>query len=71
MPTKGVCLLQVTARPRVVTGFLNKFGWGISARPPCRPDLAPSDYHTFLRTENRTGCKRFDDDDDEMKEEVD
>jgi len=32
--------------------------------PPYSPDLAPSDYHLFLRLKKFLGCKRFDDDDD-------
>lgn len=28
-------------------GHVSKFGWSLLQRPPCSPDLAPSDYHMF------------------------
>ena len=43
-------------------------GWG--ERSPDRPGLAPSDFHLFLHLKKHLVGKKFDDDDDEVQEEV-
>ena len=38
--------------------------------PPYSPDLSPSDFHLFLHLKKLLGGKRFDDDDDDLKDAV-
>ena len=44
--------------------FITSFKWEQMDHPPYSPDLAPSDFHLFLRLKKFLGGKRFDDDDD-------
>jgi len=37
---------------------------------PYRPDLVPSNFHLFLHLKKHLAGKKFDDDDDEVQEEV-
>ena len=37
---------------------------------PFRPDLVPSNFHLFLHLKKHLAGKKFDDDDDEVQEEV-
>jgi len=46
-----------------------KFKWDILDHPPYSPNLAPSDFHLFLRLKKHLAGKKFDDD-DEVQEEV-
>ncbi|GBN02521.1 hypothetical protein AVEN_31191-1 [Araneus ventricosus] len=39
--------------------ILDKFGWEIFDYPLYRPDLAPSDFHLFLKLKEFLGGKRF------------
>ena len=39
-------------------------------QPPYSPDLTPSDFHLFLHLKKFVGGKRFDDDDDDLKDAV-
>lgn len=50
--TAGVVLLHDNARPhtaRRTTAVLREFGWELFDHPPYSPDLAPSDFHVFLK----------------------
>jgi len=38
--------------------------------PPFSPELASSDFHLFLHLKKHLAGKKFDDDDDEVQEEV-
>jgi histone-lysine N-methyltransferase SETMAR len=38
---------------------LEKFGWENLDHPPCSPDLAPSDFHLFLKMEEFLDCRRM------------
>jgi len=38
--------------------------------PPYSPDLAPTDFHLFLHLKKHLAGKKFDDDDDDVQEEV-
>jgi histone-lysine N-methyltransferase SETMAR len=44
------------------------FKWDTSDHPPYSPDLAPSDFHLFLRLKKRLSGKKFDDDYDVQEE---
>jgi len=66
-----VCLLHDHARPHsahVTTALLKKFKWDILDHPPYSPDIAPSDFHLFLRLKKHLAGKKFDDDDEVQKE---
>ena len=68
----GVCLLHDKARPHsthVTTALLEKFKLDILDHPPCSLDLAPSEFHLFLRLKKHLAGKKFDDG-DEMQEDV-
>ena len=72
MFSRGMCLLHDNARPHSAHGtaaLLEKFKWDILDHPPYSPDVAPSDFHMFLRQKKHPARKKFDDD-DEMQEEV-
>jgi len=53
----------------VTFALLEKFKWDILYHPPYSPDLAPSDFHLFLRIKKHLAGKKFDDD-DEVQEKV-
>jgi hypothetical protein len=57
---------------RSVIRFFNAKGKTSSgnSHPPYSPDLAPSDFHLFLHLKKHVAGKNFDDDDDEMQEEI-
>jgi len=68
-----VCLLRDNACPRfahVTTALLEKFKWGILDHPLYSPDLTPSDFHLFLHLKKHLAGRKFNDDDDEVQEEV-
>jgi len=54
----------------LTTALLDKFKWDTLDHPPYSPDLAPSDFHSFLHLKKHLAGKNFDDDDDEVQEEV-
>jgi len=67
MLSRGVCLLHEHARPHsahVTTALLEKFKWDVLDYPPYSPDIAPSDFHLFLRLKKHLAGKKFDDDDE-------
>ena len=73
MLSRGVCLLHDNARPHsahVTNAFLEKFKWDTLDRPPYSPDLAPSDLHLFLHLKKRLAGRNFEEDDDEVQEEL-
>ncbi|GBO35272.1 Histone-lysine N-methyltransferase SETMAR [Araneus ventricosus] len=39
--------------------LLDQFGWEIFDHPPYSPDLAPSDFHLFLKLKEFLGVNRF------------
>ena len=43
---------------------------GTNGPPPYSPDLAPSDFHLFLHLKKFLGGKQFDDNDDDLKDEM-
>ena len=60
-------LLHNNARPHSAAQTqdrITSFKWEQMDPPPYSPDLAPSDFHLFLRLKKCLGGKRFDDDDD-------
>uniref|UniRef100_A0A670YLX0 Mariner Mos1 transposase n=1 Tax=Pseudonaja textilis TaxID=8673 RepID=A0A670YLX0_PSETE len=59
-----ILFLHDNARPHTANPtreVLNAFKWEIFPHPPYSPDLAPSDYHLFLRIKTWLGTQRFDD----------
>ena len=65
------CLRSTFNRHRIhVSEFTKKFKWDILDHPPYSPDLASSDFHLFLHLKKHLAGKKFDDDDDEVQEEV-
>lgn len=70
--TKGIRLHHDNVRPHVsrqTTALLDKFGWKLLAHAPYSPDLAPSDFHLFLKLKQHLGGQRFNTD-EEVKEAV-
>ncbi|GBM36608.1 hypothetical protein AVEN_170776-1 [Araneus ventricosus] len=62
MLSGGFVLLHYNARPHTVAAtqeLLDQFGWEIFDHPPYSPDLAPRDFHLFLKLEEFLGGKRF------------
>jgi transposase len=62
MLTKGVALLHDNAPPHTAArtnAFIKLFKWEIFDHPPCRPDLAPIDYHIFTKMKVRLATQRF------------
>ncbi|GFX30083.1 histonelysine Nmethyltransferase SETMARlike [Trichonephila clavipes] len=52
---RRVVFHQVNARPHtsvVTRQNLWELDWEVLMRPPCSPDLSPSDYHLFLALQN-------------------
>ena len=43
---------------------------GTNGPPPYSPDFAPSDFHHFIHLKKFLDGKRFDDDDDDLKDAV-
>jgi hypothetical protein len=67
MLSRDVCLLHDNTRPHcthVTTALLEQLEWDISDHPPYSPDLAPSNFHLFLRLKKHLAGKMFDDDDE-------
>jgi hypothetical protein len=63
----GEPLLHNNARPRIALttmNALNTWHWKILPHPPYRPDLAPSDFHLFLKLKKRLQDLRFQTDED-------
>ncbi|GBN74827.1 Histone-lysine N-methyltransferase SETMAR [Araneus ventricosus] len=62
MLSGGIVLLRDNARPYTVAEtqeLLDQFGWEIFYHPLYSPDLAPSDFHLFLKLKEFRGGKRF------------
>ncbi|GBN61392.1 hypothetical protein AVEN_227055-1 [Araneus ventricosus] len=62
MLTGGIMLLNDNARPHTAAAtqeLLNQFGWEIFDRPPYSPDLAPINFHLFLKLKEFLGGIRF------------
>ncbi|GBM09283.1 hypothetical protein AVEN_129823-1, partial [Araneus ventricosus] len=62
MLSGGIVLLHDNARPHTAAAtqeLLDQFGWEIFGHPPYSPDLAPSDFHLFLKLKEFLGGKRF------------
>jgi hypothetical protein len=58
----GMCLLRDNALPHsahVTTALLEKFKCDILDHLPYSPDLAPSDFHLFLRLKKHLTGKNF------------
>ncbi|GBM52049.1 Histone-lysine N-methyltransferase SETMAR [Araneus ventricosus] len=58
----GIVLLHDNPRPHTAAAtqeLLDQFGWEIFDHPPYSPDLAPSDFHLFLKLKEFLGGKRF------------
>ncbi|GBM70734.1 hypothetical protein AVEN_171467-1 [Araneus ventricosus] len=57
----AILLLHDNAHPHTAaaTQLLDQFGWEIFHHPPYSPDLAPSDFHLFLKLKEFQGGKRF------------
>ena len=61
MLSAGVVLLHDNARShkaRRSTHLLLEFSWEVCNHPPYSPDLAPSDFHLFLRLKKFLSCQR-------------
>ncbi|GFX92498.1 histone-lysine N-methyltransferase SETMAR [Trichonephila clavipes] len=58
---RGVAFHQDNAKPHtsVVTRILWELGWEVLLRPPYSTDLAPSDYHLFLKLQNLLSEKKL------------
>ncbi|GBL85047.1 hypothetical protein AVEN_221285-1 [Araneus ventricosus] len=62
MLSGGIVLLHDIARPHIAAAtqeLLDQFGWKFFYLPPYIPDLAPSDFHLFLKLKEFLGGKRF------------
>ncbi|GBM97303.1 hypothetical protein AVEN_181155-1 [Araneus ventricosus] len=62
MLSGGIVLLHDNARPHTAAAtqeLLDQFGWEIFDYPPYSPDLAPSDFHLFLKLKKFLGGERF------------
>ena len=73
MLTATILLLHDNARPHSAAqtqDLITSFKWEQMDHPPYSPDLAPSDYRHFLHLKNFLSGKRFDDDDDDLKDAV-
>jgi hypothetical protein len=60
--TSGVVLLHDNACPHTAAhtqALIQKFYWDLFDRPPYSPDLAPSDFHLFLRMKVWLGTQRL------------
>ncbi|GBM72579.1 Histone-lysine N-methyltransferase SETMAR [Araneus ventricosus] len=58
----GIVLLHDNSRLHSAAAtqeLLDQFGWEIFDNPPYSPDLAPSDFHRFLKLRYFLGGKRF------------
>jgi hypothetical protein len=57
-------MLHDNARPHTAAetqDLIATFGWEQFDHPPYNPDLAPSDFHVFLRLKTFLGGRRFHD----------
>jgi len=73
MPRATILLLHDNARQHSVAqtqDLITSFRWEQMDHPPYSPDLAPSDFQLFLHLKKFPGGKRFDDDDDDLKDAV-
>jgi len=73
MLSSSVCLLHDNTRPHsthVTTALLEKFKLDILDHLPYSLDFVPSDFHLFHRLKEHLAGKKFDDDDDEVQEDV-
>ena len=73
MLSRGLCLFHDNARPHsthVTTALLEKFKLDVLDHPPYSLDFAPSDFHLFHRLKKHLAGRKFDDDDDEVQENV-
>ncbi|GBN69554.1 Histone-lysine N-methyltransferase SETMAR [Araneus ventricosus] len=62
MLSGGIALLHDNARPHTAAAtqeLLDQFGCEIFDHPPYSPDLAPSDFHLFLKLKECLGRKQF------------
>ncbi|GBN13854.1 Y+L amino acid transporter 2 [Araneus ventricosus] len=62
MLSGGIVRLHDNARPHTAAAtqeLLDQFGWEIFYRPSYSPDLAPSDFHLFLKLKEFLGGKHF------------
>jgi histone-lysine N-methyltransferase SETMAR len=60
MELKKVCARWV---PRMLADAITKFGWTTLSQPPYSPDVAPSDYHLFVKLMEFLPRTRFKDND--------
>jgi hypothetical protein len=63
----GVPLLHDNARPhiaRTTVNLLNAWHWEILPQPPYSPELAPPDFHLFLKLKKQLRGLRFQTDED-------
>jgi hypothetical protein len=68
----GLPLLHNNARPGIAgttAKLLNTWHWEILAHPPYSPDLAPPDFHLFLKLKKHLRGLRFQTEED-VQEEV-
>ena len=68
-----ILLLHDNTRPysgAQTQDLITSFRWEQMDHPPYSPDLAPSDFHLFIHIKKFLGGKRFDDDDDDLKDAV-
>ena len=66
MLSSEIVLLHDNARPHTAdrtAQLLQQFHWEDFDHPPCRPDLAPRDYHLFMHLKKRLASQSYEDDD--------
>jgi transposase len=71
--TKGLRVLRLhdDARPHsaaATVNLLKSWGWEILPHPPYSPDLAPSDFHLFLKMKKQLRGQRFHSNEDVQNE---
>jgi glycine cleavage system protein P-like pyridoxal-binding family len=62
MLTSGVVLLHDNTHPHTAActhALLQQFRWDLFDHPPYSPDLAPSDFHVFMRMKVWLETQRF------------
>jgi transposase len=71
--SRGIVLIHDIARPHTArltqTLLRDEFHWDPFDHPPYSPDLAPSDFHLFLKMKEHLAGQRHADDEDLRHEE--